>query len=226
MMNDFVRYVRKHNLSLDDDVVITPDNVKMLGEFIGVTAISRVMHCFGDSGYRLYLGLVRDIVYQKQENETYSYGYDIASEAMCFLCDYMGQPLGTVLAVNSKGKELTIRDMCFKTVFRYINANQTHESNIIHLEQPNLREMSVPFESESTSEEHSTDINSIMRKIGLTEKEEYTLKLIMGGMNPYRVSKYLGMSNHGIYNRVYRMREKYIKFFGLPLACNVSNNQI
>jgi hypothetical protein len=163
----------------------------MLGEFIGVTAISRVMHCFGESAYRLYLGLVRDIIYQKQENETYSYGYDIASEAMCFLCEHIGKPLGTVLGVNSKGKELSIRDMCFKTVFRYINANQTHENNIIHLEQPNLREMSVPFECESLSEVHSTDVNVIMRKIGLTEKEKYTLKLIMNGMNPYKVSKHL-----------------------------------
>ena len=81
-MNDFIRYIRKHKITLADDVVITCDNLKMLGEFIGVTAISRVMHCFGESAYRLYLGLVRDIVYQKQENETFSYGYDIASEAM------------------------------------------------------------------------------------------------------------------------------------------------
>ena len=36
----------------------------------------------------------------------------------------------------------------------------------------------------------SADVNVIMRKIGLTDKEKYTLKLIMSGMNPYRVYKY------------------------------------
>ena len=81
--------------------------------------------------------------------------------------------------------------------------------------------MSVPFESESTSEERSTDVNVIMRKIGLTEKEKYTLKLIMSGMNPYKVSKYLGMSNHGIYNRVERARLKYVKTFGVPVSCRL-----
>ena len=111
--------------------------------------------------------------------------------------------------------------MCFKTVFRYINANQTHESNIIHLEQPNLREMSVPFECESLYETRSTDIGAIMRKIGLTEKEKYTLRLIMSGMNPYRVSKHLRMSNHGIYNRVERARIKYIRMFGVPASCRM-----
>jgi DNA-binding CsgD family transcriptional regulator len=81
--------------------------------------------------------------------------------------------------------------------------------------------MSVPFESESINEERSTDINSIMHKIGLTEKEKYTLKLIMNGMNPYKVSKHLGMSNHGIYNRVYRARDKYVKVYGVPASCNL-----
>ena len=222
MMNDFVRYIRKHKLTLADDVVITCENLKMLGEFIGVTAISRVMHFQGDRGYRLYAGLVHDILYEKQENETFSDGYDIASEAMCFLCEHIGKPLGTVLGVVSKGRGkgrvLTIRDMCFKTVFAYIYRNQKYESNIADLNQPNLREMSVPFESEELTEIETVDVNTIMRKIGLTDKEKYTLKLIMSGMNPYRVSKYLGMSNHGIYNRVERARIKYIRTFGVPVS--------
>ena len=224
-MNDFIRYIRKHKLTLADDVVITCDNVKMLGEFIGVSAIVKVMHYFGERGYKLYAGLVQDIIYEKKENETFSDGYDIASEAMCFLCEHIGKPLGTVLGVISKGRGkgrvLTIRDMCFKTVFAYIYKNQKYESNIADLNQPNLREMSVPFESEYISEFPSVDINAIMRKIGLTDKEKYTLKLIMSGMNPYRVSKYLGMSNHGIYNRVERARMKYIRTFGVPVSCRL-----
>ena len=79
-MNDFVRYIRKHKLTLADDVVITPDNLKMLGEFIGVSAISRVMHCFGDRGIRLHAGLIHDILYEKRADERFSDGYDIASE--------------------------------------------------------------------------------------------------------------------------------------------------
>ena len=32
--------------------------------------------------------------------------------------------------------------------------------------------------------------------------------------------KHLGMSNHGIYNRVYRAREKYVRVYGVPKSCN------
>ena len=141
---------------------------------------------------------------------------------MCFLCEHIGKPLGTILGVISKGRGkgrvLTIRDMCFKTVFGYIYRNQKYESNIADLNQPNLSEMSVPFENEELTETPTTDVNVIMQKIGLTDKEKYTLKLIMSGMNPYRVSKYLGMSNNGIYNRVNRARVKYIRTFGVPVS--------
>ena len=58
-MNDFVRHIRKYNLSLADETIITYDNVKQLGEFIGVSAIRRVMHYQGERGYQLYLGLVQ-----------------------------------------------------------------------------------------------------------------------------------------------------------------------
>ena len=221
-MNDFVRHIRKCNLTLADDVIITYDNVKQLGEFIGVSAIRRVMHYQGERGYKLYLDLVHDIIYNKESDEVYSDGYDIASEAICFLCENIGKPLGKILAVNSKGKELNIRDICFKTVFRYIYGNQKYESNIADLEQPNLMEMSVPFESESVSEVRSADINKIMRKIGLNDKEKHTINLIMYGMNPYQVSKYLKMSNNAIYCRVKQARKKYIQAFGVPYA-NYSN---
>ena len=217
-MNDFVRYIRKCNITLSDDIIITNENVKCLGEYIAVSAIKRVMYYHGKRGYKLYLDLVHDIIYNKESDDVYSDGYDIASEAICFLCEYIGKPLGKTLAVNSKGKELNIRDICFKTVFRYIYGNQKYESNIADLEQPNLMEMSVPFESESVSEIRSADINKIMRKIGLNDKEKYTINLIMYGMNPYQVSKYLKMSNNAIYCRVKQARKKYIQTFGVPYA--------
>ena len=123
--------------------------IKQLGEFIGVSAIRRVMHYQGERGYKLYLDLVHDIIYEKQANETFSDGYDIASEAICFLCEHIGKPLGTILKVNNQGKELNIRDICFKTVFRYIYGNQKYESNIADLEQPHLIEMSVPLKAKA-----------------------------------------------------------------------------
>ena len=115
----------------------------MFRQYIAVSAIKRVMYYHRDRGYKLYLDLVHDIIYNKESDEAYSDGYDIASEAICFLCEHIGRPLGKTLAVNSKGKELNIRDICFKTVFRYIYRNQKYESNIADPERPNLIEISA-----------------------------------------------------------------------------------
>lgn len=57
-----------------------------------------------------------------------------------------------------------------------------------------------------------------MRKIGLNDKEKLTIELIMGGMTPYAVSRYLKMSNNAIHCRVNRARKKYIEVFGNPYS--------
>lgn len=50
----------------------------------------------------------------------------------------------------------------------------------------------------------------------MTQKQKQAINLIMGGMNPYQVSKHLKVSDVAIYERVKQVRKKYIKAFGLP----------
>ena len=50
--------------------------------------------------------------------------------------------------------------------------------------------------------EKEVDVNKIMRKLNMTQKQKQAINLIMGGMNPYQVSKHLKVSNVAIYERV------------------------
>jgi len=161
-MTDFERYIKECDLSLKDDVVITYDNVQALGKFIALLAIKRVMHYHGERGYQLYNGLIRDILYKKGANETYSDGYDIACEATCFLCEFIGKSLGDICSIENLGQNIDIRYACFKVVFRYINKNMQHEEYTIDFGHPNIIEMSVPFEAESVQEK-DVDVNKIMK---------------------------------------------------------------
>lgn len=213
--NDFVRYIKKCDMSLKDDTVITYDNVQCLGKFIALLAIKRVMHFHGERGYRLYTDLIRDILYKKGTNENYSDGYDLACEAICFLCEHIGKSLGEVYFIDKFGKIVDIRYGCFKAVFSYIHKNLKYERTTIDINDPCFKEVSVPFESESVKPD-TVNVNKIMRQMGLNDKEKHTIKLIMGGMNPYQVSKHLKLSNPAIYSRVKQVRKKYIKTFGVP----------
>ena len=90
-----------------------------------------------------------------------------------------------------------------------------YEEYTIDFGHPNIIEMSVPFETESVKEK-DVDVNKIMHKLNMTYKQKQAINLIMGGMNPYQVSKHLKVSDVAIYERVKQVRKKYIKMFGLP----------
>ena len=45
--------------------------------------------------------------------------------------------------------------------------------------------MSEPFETESVKEKE-VDVNRIMRKLNMTQKQKQAINLIMGGINPYQ----------------------------------------
>lgn len=102
-----VRIVARTKSILDDDVVITKDNVQRIGEIIAVATIKTVMCRSGKNLYWLYDGLIRDCRRANVVNYTYSDGYDIAQTAMVFLCEHIGKQLGDNYT-TARGKVITI----------------------------------------------------------------------------------------------------------------------
>lgn len=83
-----IRIVARKKRILDDDVVITQDNIQHIGEIIAVATIKTVMCRSGKNLYWLYDGLIQDCKRSNDVNHTYSDGYDIAQTAMLFLCEH------------------------------------------------------------------------------------------------------------------------------------------
>lgn len=79
---------------LDEETRITSENIQELGEVIGLVEISTVMDKGGHNLYWLYNGLYRDMNRQPGFQDHYSEGYDIAQEAIAFLCEHIGERLG------------------------------------------------------------------------------------------------------------------------------------
>ena len=88
------KIVAKRQYILDDDVVITADNIKKIGELIALLTIRTVMCRSGKDLYRLYDGLIKDCNKSNDSLAEYSDGYDIAQTAMLFLCEHIGKRLG------------------------------------------------------------------------------------------------------------------------------------
>ena len=70
---------------LDNDMVISAENVQKMGEIIALTCIKTVMFRSGKDLRCLYNGLLHDINRSKEDYSPFSNAYDIAQEAMLFL---------------------------------------------------------------------------------------------------------------------------------------------
>ena len=94
---------------LDNDRVISAENVQCMGEVIALCAIKTVIVRGGKDLHNLYKGLLRDINRASDDMSRYSDGYDIAQEAMLFLCQHMGKRLDDVYSTKT-GRKITITE--------------------------------------------------------------------------------------------------------------------
>ena len=79
---------------LDNDMVISVENIQKMGEVIALTCIKTVIVRSGKDLHYLYKGLLRDMNRSKDDYSPFSNAYDIAQEAMLFLCQHIGEKLG------------------------------------------------------------------------------------------------------------------------------------
>lgn len=107
---------------LDNDRVITTENVQRMGEVIALCAIKTVMVRGGKDLHNLYKGLLRDVNRSGNDMSRYSDGYEVAQEAMLFLCRHMGKRLDDVY-VTKTGRKTTIKQACFSVADRYLAKN-------------------------------------------------------------------------------------------------------
>ena len=120
---------------LDNDMVISAENVQKMGEVIALTCIKTVIVRAGKELNHLYVRLIDDINHSKNSTRPFSDAYDIAQEAMLFLCEHIGKKLGDDYTTKY-GKTITIRSACFRHTDRYLEKQYTrHITSTISLDE-------------------------------------------------------------------------------------------
>lgn len=120
---------------LDNDVVISAENIQKIGEVIALTCIKTVIVRSGKDLHYLYKGLLRDMNLPKGDLSPFSNAYDIVQEAMLFLCQHIGEKLGDEYITKYR-KTTTIRSACFRCADNYLQKQYTrHLSKIISLDE-------------------------------------------------------------------------------------------
>lgn len=161
--------------------------------------------------HNLYKGLLRDINRAGDYMSRYSDGYEIAQEAMLFLCQYMGKRLDDAYHTKTGGK-ITIKQACFSVADRYLTKNYVAPMfNTISLNEQITTEPETILDDEQKN--NYTAIDGLIAKMNLTAAEYETLSILMAGFTMLQIGRILNVNRTTIWRRHNRIRQKYVSVF-------------
>lgn len=206
--------VKKKVRILDNNIVITLDNLQKLSQYFALAGLKTVKK-YAFSGMpkieRLQKQLYQDIHYHK-ELDTYSDAYDLVQEASLFLYKFLGHKLGELCksSKSKSGKIDTIRNACLRVIqvylrkeLKYLN-NTTDEEEYLEVvnEKPIIN-----------GKEDYTKVKEITNKIVQTKLEKQILYYFYNGVAPKLVAEFLQISTDKVYKRRRKFRERYNLLF-------------
>ena len=194
---------------LDNDRVISAENVQRMGEVIALCAVKTVIVRGGKDLHNLYKGLLHDVNRNENDMSRYSDGYDIAQEAMLFLCQHMGKRLDDVYYTKT-GRKTTIKQACFSVADRYLAKNYVAPMlNTTSLNEQIKAEPETILDDEQKND--YTAFDSLISKMHLTAVEQETLSILMAGFTMLQIGKILNINRTTIWRRQNSIRKKYLQ---------------
>ena len=192
---------------LDNDMVISAENVQKMGEVIALTCIKTVIVRSGKDLHYLYKGLLRDMNRSKDDYSPFSNAYDIAQEAMLFLYQHIGEKLGDN-CITKYGKVVSIKSACYRCADNYLQKQYTrHIISTVSLDER------ITSESETTLDEEQkndyTAVDGLISKMKLTAVEYETLCAYMAGLTYLEVTRLLNVNRTTIWRRRMSLQKKY-----------------
>lgn len=168
-----IRIVARKKRILDDDIVVSKDNIQRIGEIIAVTVIKTVMIKSGKNLYWIYDGLIKDCKRKADVNHPYSDGYDIAQTAMLFLCEHIGEQLGNTY-ITARNKIITVKQACFRFIDRYLDKQYTRHLTHTTAIDDSIASSSTTFIDDNSDNDY-TAVDVLIKAMHLTPAEYETL---------------------------------------------------
>ena len=137
----------------------------------------------------------------------YSDGYEIAQEAMLFLCQHMGKRLDDAYHAKT-GRKITIKQACFSVADRYLAKNYVAPMlNTISLDEQIATEPETILDDEQKND--YTAFDRLISKMKLTAVEYETLSILMAGFTMLQIEKILNVNRTTIWRRIMNLQRKY-----------------
>lgn len=194
-----IKIIAKRQYILDDDVVITADNIKKIGELIALLTIRTVMCRSGKDLYRLYDGLIKDCNKSNDSLDEYSDGYDIAQTATLFLCEHIGKRLGGNYT-TTRGNVISIKQACFRFTDRYLDKQFTRHLAHTTAISDSVASSSITFIDDESDNDYAA-VDELIERMHLTQGEYDVLCAYMSGLSNIEIAKLLNVNRTTIWRR-------------------------
>lgn len=194
---------------LDNDRVISAENVQRMGEVIALCCIKTVITRSGKDLHKLYADLLHDMNREKDGYSPFSNAYDLAQEAMLFLCQHMGKRLDDVY-VTKTDRKITIKQACFRYTDRYLDKQYTrYTASTVSLNEKIATTLETMPDNEQKND--YTAFDGLISKMKLTAVEYETLSILMAGFTMLQIGKILNVNRSTIWRRQNSIRKKYLQ---------------
>lgn len=202
-----VKIVAKRQYILGDDVVITVDNIKKIGELIALLTTRTVMCRSGKDLYCLYDGLIKDCNKSNDYLAEYSDGYDIAQTAMLFLCEHIGKRLGDTYT-TTRGNIISIKQACFRFTDRYLDKQFTRHLAHTTAISDSIALLHITFIDDESDNDY-TAVDAIIKRMNLTQGEYDVLCAYMSGLTYLEATNLLNVNRTTIWRRRGALQRKF-----------------
>lgn len=202
-----VKIIAKRQYLLGNDIVITADNIKKIGELIALLTIRTVMCRSGKDLYRLYDGLIKDCNKSNDSLDEYSDGYDIAQTAMLFLCEHIGKRLGDNYT-TAHGNIISIKQACFRFTDRYLDKQFTRHLAHTIVINDSVASSHITFIDDESNNDY-TAVDALIERMNLTQGEYDVLRSYMSGLTYLEVTQLLTVNRTTIWRRRMSLQRKY-----------------
>jgi hypothetical protein len=199
--------------STDLERVITVENVQDLGESIALCTLKHLSTYRGINFEYLYFGLVRDIHRKGDISRPLSDGYDFAQTAMCFLCEYIGLPLGTIIT-DRLNHQVTIRHACYSLLANMMYQKYKCRHMEFGLRPTDKVKTAEPFEENNTEASHDR-VDEIIDGMRLNARQKTILDYYMEGFGVSEISRRMKIETSTVWRNRIKLQIKYVALMGV-----------
>ena len=191
---------------------ISENNVLAMAEQLARYEARFLIGYMGSRMQKMYADLCVDIKRKTDVNHTFSDSYDLVQECVLFLCNHYGKRLNDVLTYDKKGKAITVKIACIRTMSKLITRKTSDYFRSVSLDA--LTPVSEPsYEIREEIIQDYTAYDSIVDSLNLTDNMRIALECRQNGLSYPEIAAVLERAQSTVFEYFIKMRQRYIAIY-------------